>query len=59
MYGMPTKTERLELRVDSDFLAKVDEWRRDQPDLPPRAAAIRRLVEKGLEADRAEPKKRR
>ena len=56
---MPTKTERLELRVDSEFLAKVDEWRRGQPDLPPRAAAIRRLVEKGLEADRADPRKRR
>jgi hypothetical protein len=56
---MTTKTERLELRVDAEFLEKVDEWRRIQPDLPPRAAAIRRLVEKGLDADRAEPKKRR
>jgi hypothetical protein len=58
---MATKTERLELRVDVEFLAKVDEWRRNQPDIPPRAAAIRRLVEKGLEAetDQAEPKKRR
>jgi hypothetical protein len=56
---MTTKTERLELRVDSEFLAKVDEWRRNQPDLPPRAAAIRRLVEKGIEADRPEQKKRR
>jgi hypothetical protein len=56
---MSPKTERLELRADSDFLAKVDEWRRNQPDLPPRAAAIRRLVEKGLEADRVEQKRRR
>jgi hypothetical protein len=56
---MATKPERLELRVDSEFLAKVDEWRRNQPDLPPRAAAIRRLVERGLEADQAEQKKRR
>jgi hypothetical protein len=59
MYGMPLKTGRLELRVDAEFLARVDEWRRNQPDLPPRAAAIRRLVEKALEADRAEQKKRR
>jgi hypothetical protein len=56
---MATKTERLELRVDGEFLAKVDEWRRNQPDLPPRAAAIRRLVERALESDQAEQKKKR
>jgi hypothetical protein len=45
---MSTKTERLELRCDSEFLAKVDEWRRHQPDLPPRATAVRQLVEIAL-----------
>jgi hypothetical protein len=45
---MSTKTERLELRVDVEFLAKVDEWRRNQPDLPARATAVRQLVEIAL-----------
>lgn len=26
----------------------IDAWRREQPDLPSRAEAIRRLVERGL-----------
>jgi len=29
-------------------LATIDDWRRQQPDLPSRAEAIRRLVELGL-----------
>lgn len=29
------------------FLRNLDEWRRKQPDLPPRAEAIRRLIEIG------------
>jgi transcriptional regulator with XRE-family HTH domain len=33
---------------DSTMRMRVDEWRRMQPDLPSRAAAIRRLVELGL-----------
>jgi hypothetical protein len=48
-----------QMRVRKSFLDKVDAWRREQQDLPPRAEAIRRLVDKGLEADRAEGKKRR
>lgn len=43
-----TKTERFELRLSSDLLARVDEWRRNQPDLPSRSEAFRRLVEAGL-----------
>jgi hypothetical protein len=46
----PENTERLEMRVSKSFLHTVDEWRRAQPDLPPRAEAIRRLVELGLGA---------
>lgn len=42
------QTERLQMRVSADFLAKVDEWRRAQPDLPNRSEAIRRLVELAL-----------
>jgi uncharacterized protein len=43
-------TERFEMRYPAELLAKIDEWRRQQPDLPPRAEAIRRLVEAGLVA---------
>jgi hypothetical protein len=45
-----------QMRVRASFLAKIDAWRREQEDLPPRAEAIRRLVEKGLEADRKKRK---
>ncbi|MEM7621124.1 MAG: hypothetical protein AAF228_11810 [Pseudomonadota bacterium] len=49
--GRPTeepKTQQFQMRVSPDFLEKVDSWRRNQPDLPPRAEAIRRLVEQSL-----------
>lgn len=42
---MVTKTERIELRVSGEFLEKVDEWRRRQPDIPSRGSAVRQLVE--------------
>jgi metal-responsive CopG/Arc/MetJ family transcriptional regulator len=42
--------ERLDMRVPPGFLAKVDQWRRRQPDLPNRSEAIRRLVEAGIAA---------
>ena len=53
----PSRT--FQMRVRKSFMDKIDNWRRYQEDLPPQAEAIRRLVEKGLEADRAETKKRR
>lgn len=53
---MAPKTERLELRVNDEFLAAVDNWRRNQPDLPPRAEAIRRLVFEALEKANKQPK---
>ena len=39
------KTERFEMRMDRETLEKVDTWRADQPDLPSRAEAVRRLVD--------------
>jgi len=42
------KTRPYQMRVTEEWLATIDEWRRKQPDLPQRAEAIRRLVEKGL-----------
>lgn len=41
-------THTFQMRVDETFLRSVDDWRRQQPELPSRAEAIRRLVEKGL-----------
>lgn len=45
---MNTKSERFEMRLDTDILDRVDQWRAQQPDLPTRAEAMRRLVETGL-----------
>jgi hypothetical protein len=47
----------LQVRVGDEFVRQVDDWRRRQPDLPTRAAAVRLLVERALEAEkvRAEP----
>jgi hypothetical protein len=42
------------LRIDEAFWPPIDEWRRKQPNLPSRAEAIRRLIDKGLEADRGD-----
>ena len=51
--GMGTKTtaksERLELRVDGEFIEKLDDWRRKQPDIPSRSSAIRQLVAVALQ----------
>lgn len=38
------------VRMPDEQLAEVDEWRAKQADLPSRPEAIRRLVDKGLEA---------
>jgi hypothetical protein len=41
-------TERFEMRLSTDDVISLDEWRRHQSDIPSRAEAIRRLVEAGL-----------
>jgi uncharacterized protein len=48
--GPEPQTHALQTRVSTEFLAKVDSWRREEPDLPSRTEAIRRLVELGLAA---------
>jgi hypothetical protein len=50
---MPHKTERFKMRFDPEMLTRIDRWRRDQPDLPPRAESIRRLVEQALASTKA------
>jgi hypothetical protein len=39
-----------QMRASAEFLAKLDDWRRKQQDLPSRAEAVRRLVEQALSA---------
>jgi len=49
------------MRVSAEFLQTIDDWRDKQPDNPPRAEAIRRLVQRGLaaEADTGKPRQKR
>jgi hypothetical protein len=54
--------KRVEIRLGSALVAAVDEWRRHLQDLPPRAEAVVRLIEMGLETTakkkaKPEPKK--
>ena len=48
---MTPKSERFELRIDAELLARLDAWRSREDDTPSRAEAIRRLVEAGLAHD--------
>ena len=38
------KTVTVQLRVSADYLKAVDDWRRQQDDIPVRSEAIRRLT---------------
>jgi hypothetical protein len=40
------------MRWRDDVLAEIDDWRREQDDLPSRPEAIRRLVQLGLRGGR-------
>ena len=42
------KTERMDLRMSSDFIKRLNAWRKRHDDPPPRSEAIRQLVEIGL-----------
>jgi metal-responsive CopG/Arc/MetJ family transcriptional regulator len=53
---MNQKVERIHIRVDAEFLQLIDEWRRQQPDLPNRSEAIRRMCE--IAAGNAKPNAR-
>jgi hypothetical protein len=52
--SMTKKQERpmfsMVFRDGVDIRAALDEWRRQQPDLPSRAEALRRLVRMALDA---------
>ena len=42
----------VQLRLPDAMLKSIDDWRRNQPDIPTRSESIRRLIEKGLKADK-------
>jgi hypothetical protein len=46
----PVESEAVTVRIKTDALREIDDWRRDQDDLPGRPEAIRRLVDLGLKA---------
>jgi hypothetical protein len=46
----PIESEAVTVRMATSALRDVDDWRRQQDDLPGRPEAIRRLVELGLKA---------
>jgi hypothetical protein len=48
---------RVNLMMSASELQAIHDWRRRQPDLPTRAAAIRRLIQIGLTAKTSPPKK--
>lgn len=51
--GRPSvDSEAITVRMATDALQALDNWRRKQEDLPGRPEAIRRLVEIGLKAKR-------
>jgi uncharacterized protein YfbU (UPF0304 family) len=41
-------SERFEMRLDGEILGRVDKWRATQGDVPTRAEAMRRLIDRGL-----------
>jgi len=48
----PEKNQPFQMRVSRDWLSTIDDWRRQQPDIPSRAEAIRQLVALGLKAQK-------
>lgn len=43
-------TDRLSIAISKEALARIDNWRRQQPMIPPRARAVRLLLELGMAA---------
>ena len=56
MDGM-VQGKRVEIRLSPAQVAAVDEWRRHQPDIPPRAEAIVRLMQAALDAQEKKAKR--
>ncbi len=50
---------QISVRVHKTFLTALDQWRRQQPDLPSRPSALRQLAEIGLAKIGQQPRGRR
>jgi len=50
---------QINVRVDTEFLERLDAWRRKQRDLPTRPEALRRLADRALMAKQIEPAPKR
>jgi hypothetical protein len=56
------KTNRIDLRLDDEFLARIETWRHSQPGPPSLTASVLHLINVGLEDERvraAAPARRR
>jgi hypothetical protein len=51
MHMTLTHDKVFQMRATEGFFRQIDDWRRQQPDLPSRAEAIRRLIELGLKVE--------
>ena len=51
-------TERLNMVVSPRWVRDVDQWRAQQPGLPNRSEAIRKLVELALQHEKSTAKKK-
>jgi metal-responsive CopG/Arc/MetJ family transcriptional regulator len=48
---MSDKRKAIHARVEDPLIELLDDWRRQQPEIPPRSEAIRQLIEKALIKD--------
>jgi metal-responsive CopG/Arc/MetJ family transcriptional regulator len=48
---MSDKRKAIHARVEDPLIELLDDWRRQQPQIPPRSEAIRQLIEKALIKD--------
>jgi len=48
---------QLTATVSEEILAKLDQWRKEQPDLPTRTEALRRLIERAVVAPKERGRK--
>jgi hypothetical protein len=48
----PNRKRGVQLRLGVPVLKRVEDWRRRQPEIPPRSEAVRALLERGLDAER-------
>jgi hypothetical protein len=48
----PPRKRGVQLRLGPPVLERVEDWRRRQPEIPPRSEAVRTLLERGLDAER-------